>query len=114
MNLLCHWLDKSVYRDWDENLLEEAIKGISEEFRLPPNSPGGRESYRSSLCLAFFLKFFTSMRRDSLTEDASCILDEAEGPMEATQLFHVNIQYIMLTLFVAPTSEDIFSSQHAN
>ena len=49
------------FRLWNSSLLDFALEELRQEFTLVPGAPGGRESYRISLVLSFFLKFFLSV-----------------------------------------------------
>lgn len=57
-----------------ESTLEAALEGLSEDFPLAFAVPGGMASYRRTLTLSFFFKFWNYVngcRSDSLAEDDS-------------------------------------------
>lgn len=49
-------------RVWDDELLQDAVNLLSEEFPLQSDVPGGMPDYRRSLAVSFFFKFFWCVR----------------------------------------------------
>uniref|UniRef100_A0A8C4F212 2Fe-2S ferredoxin-type domain-containing protein n=1 Tax=Dicentrarchus labrax TaxID=13489 RepID=A0A8C4F212_DICLA len=45
-------------RRWGEGLLEEACSSLAEEMTLDPSAPGGMVTYRQTLTLSLFYKFY--------------------------------------------------------
>ena len=45
-------------KTWNESTFKNACQTLTEEFKIEKNSPGGKESYRTTLVLSFFKKFF--------------------------------------------------------
>jgi xanthine dehydrogenase iron-sulfur cluster and FAD-binding subunit A len=45
-------------KSWDQQNFNDACNLLSKEFKIEKNSPGGKESYRTTLVLSFFKKFF--------------------------------------------------------
>ncbi|XP_068165396.1 xanthine dehydrogenase/oxidase [Antennarius striatus] len=45
-------------RRWGEELLQEACSTLAEEMTLDPSAPGGMVTYRRTLTLSFFYKFY--------------------------------------------------------
>lgn len=50
------------YRPWNEELLQDAVRLLLEEFPLASDVPGGMPEYRRSLTISFFFKFFWSVK----------------------------------------------------
>lgn len=48
-------------RKWDESMLEATFSCLAEDLPLPAGSPGGMESYRKSLTVSFFFKFYLTV-----------------------------------------------------
>ena len=87
-------------RNWeDETLMEDACRLLLEDLPLSPSAPGGMSSYRQSLCLSFFFKFYSSVgqalqKRGILTQPvisgASSVITEIhKGPFKSTQLYEL-------------------------
>ena len=51
-----------ISRSWDEAMLTDSLRSLSEEFSLPKNAPGGMVGYRQALCTSFFFKFFLQVK----------------------------------------------------
>ncbi|TRY88303.1 hypothetical protein DNTS_016695 [Danionella cerebrum] len=49
-------------RQWNEELLEEACTSLAEEMSLSPSAPGGMVSYRRTLTISLFYKFFLTVQ----------------------------------------------------
>ncbi|XP_068612678.1 xanthine dehydrogenase/oxidase [Brachionichthys hirsutus] len=45
-------------RRWGEELLQEACSALAEEMTVDPSAPGGMATYRRTLTLSFFYKFY--------------------------------------------------------
>ncbi|XP_071497121.1 xanthine dehydrogenase/oxidase-like [Diadema antillarum] len=45
-------------KSWDSNMLENALSALERDLPLPAGAPGGMETYRKSLTLSFFFKFY--------------------------------------------------------
>ncbi|KAK2191207.1 hypothetical protein NP493_57g06060 [Ridgeia piscesae] len=52
-------------RKWDDDLVPEACDLLGKELALPPGVPGGMESYRNTLSLSFFFKFYLTVQMKS-------------------------------------------------
>ena len=42
-------------------MFADAVKSLSKEFALAPNTPGGMVLFRQALCTSFFFKFYTKV-----------------------------------------------------
>lgn len=49
-------------RQWNEELLEEACASLAEEMSLSPSAPGGMVTYRRTLTISLFYKFFLTVQ----------------------------------------------------
>uniref|UniRef100_A0A671Q7S7 Xanthine dehydrogenase/oxidase n=1 Tax=Sinocyclocheilus anshuiensis TaxID=1608454 RepID=A0A671Q7S7_9TELE len=49
-------------RQWNEELLEEACTSLVEEMSLSPSAPGGMVTYRRTLTISLFYKFFLNVQ----------------------------------------------------
>ncbi len=49
-------------RQWNEKLLEEACTSLAEEMSLSPSAPGGMVTYRRTLTISLFYKFFLTVQ----------------------------------------------------
>lgn len=45
-------------RRWEAELLQEACSSLAEEMTLDPSAPGGMVTYRRTLALSLFYKFY--------------------------------------------------------
>ncbi|XP_069577315.1 xanthine dehydrogenase/oxidase [Brachyistius frenatus] len=48
-------------RSWGEELLQEACSSLAEEMTLDPSAPGGMVTYRRTLTLSLFYKFYLTV-----------------------------------------------------
>ena len=48
-------------RSWGEELLQEACSSLAEEMTLDPSVPGGMVTYRQTLTLSLFYKFYLTV-----------------------------------------------------
>lgn len=49
------------HREWNESLLSDVLSCLEKDLPLPHGVPGGSESYRLSLALSFFFRFFVDV-----------------------------------------------------
>ena len=54
MVILTHF----IFREWNEQLVSDVCSSLANELILKPGAPGGMETYRQSLTLSFFFKFY--------------------------------------------------------
>ncbi|CAL8284972.1 unnamed protein product, partial [Gadus morhua 'NCC'] len=78
---------KLVGRLWGEELLEVACSSLAEEMTLDPSAPGGMVTYRRTLTLSLFYKFYLTVLQKLAAEGVSV---EALGSdrLSATELYH--------------------------
>lgn len=50
-------------RQWDDQMLGEACRGILDELRLPPGAKGGQVEFRHTLMLSLLFKFYLRVQR---------------------------------------------------
>uniref|UniRef100_A0A8C4GQJ5 Xanthine oxidase n=1 Tax=Dicentrarchus labrax TaxID=13489 RepID=A0A8C4GQJ5_DICLA len=58
-------------RRWGEGLLEEACSSLAEEMTLDPSAPGGMVTYRQTLTLSLFYKFYLMVLQKLRAQRAS-------------------------------------------
>ena len=54
--------NSSASRKWDDDVVQEACDLLGKELSLPPGVPGGMETYRNTLCVSFFFKFYLTVQ----------------------------------------------------
>ncbi|XP_010615897.1 aldehyde oxidase 4 [Fukomys damarensis] len=55
--------EQLVGRQWDDQTLSEACRGVLAEVHLPPDATGGQVQFRRTLLLSLLFKFYLSVRR---------------------------------------------------
>ncbi|XP_071810476.1 xanthine dehydrogenase/oxidase-like isoform X1 [Asterias amurensis] len=60
-------------KNWSDGLVEHITPFLVEDLPLPPGAPGGMESYRQSLALGFFFKFYLAVL-EQINRDAVNII----------------------------------------
>uniref|UniRef100_A0A3Q3WQX2 Xanthine dehydrogenase/oxidase n=1 Tax=Mola mola TaxID=94237 RepID=A0A3Q3WQX2_MOLML len=69
-------------RRWGEELLQEACSSLAEEMTLDPSAPGGMVTYRRTLTLSLFYKFYLTvlqkLRKQKVQPDS----------LSATEIYH--------------------------
>uniref|UniRef100_A0A8C2DYI3 xanthine dehydrogenase n=1 Tax=Cyprinus carpio TaxID=7962 RepID=A0A8C2DYI3_CYPCA len=65
-------------RQWNEELLEQACTSLAEEMSLSPSAPGGMVTYRRTLTISLFYKFFLTVQH-KLALDLRMELDSPSG-----------------------------------
>ncbi|NP_001265709.1 aldehyde oxidase 4 [Cavia porcellus] len=87
-----------VGRQWDDQMLGEACRGILDEFRLPPGAKGGQVEFRHTLMLSLLFKFYLRVQRalskldpqkfPDIPEEYTSALEEFPiGTPQGTQIF---------------------------
>ncbi|XP_071487031.1 xanthine dehydrogenase/oxidase-like [Diadema antillarum] len=85
-------------RSWDNSMLEAALSSLENDLPLPAGAPGGMETYRKSLTLSFFFKFYLmvldQLGTDQPAQNASVSSRERSAispyqalPVDAAQVF---------------------------
>lgn len=59
-------------RQWGEELLQEACSSLAEEMTLDPSAPGGMVTYRRTLTLSLFYKFYLMVLQKLRKQVTSC------------------------------------------
>ncbi|XP_053554694.1 aldehyde oxidase 1-like [Bombina bombina] len=80
-----------VGRNWDEEMLTEASKMITDEISLPSSATGGKVDYRKALRISFVLKFYVE------------VIDELPNPVESS-LSATNDKMAVSNKLKSPTS----------
>uniref|UniRef100_A0A8C2H9C7 xanthine dehydrogenase n=1 Tax=Cyprinus carpio TaxID=7962 RepID=A0A8C2H9C7_CYPCA len=77
-------------RQWNEELLEEACTSLAEEMSLSPSAPGGMVTYRRTLTISLFYKFFLNVQHklslDLLKEAFNIVFFVLDSP-SSVQLY---------------------------
>ncbi|CAL8288367.1 unnamed protein product [Lota lota] len=76
---------KLVGRHWGEELLEVACSSLAEEMTVDPSAPGGMVTYRRTLTLSLFYKFYLTILQKLAQEDLG------SDCLSATDLYHSEI-----------------------
>ncbi|WAR00721.1 XDH-like protein [Mya arenaria] len=80
-------LTEVVGRHWDDRLVDDVCRLLTEEMPLAAGSPGGMVEYRRSLTLSFFFKFYLTVQQQLQTMH----IPTSKVPsyfQSATTLFH--------------------------
>ncbi|KAM9820644.1 xanthine dehydrogenase/oxidase [Neosynchiropus ocellatus] len=85
-------------RSWGEELLQVACCSLAEEMTLDPSAPGGMVTYRRTLTLSLFYKFYLIVLRKLQREGVSVQI--SPNCLSATQIYHPE----------TPSSAQIFQS----
>ncbi|KAG7502396.1 xanthine dehydrogenase/oxidase [Solea senegalensis] len=80
-------MNRLLGRHWEEELLQEACSSLAEEMTLDPSVPGGMVTYRQTLTLSLFYKFYLmvlqKLRRQGVNVD-----EVPSDCLSATQIYH--------------------------
>ncbi|XP_041469067.1 xanthine dehydrogenase/oxidase-like [Lytechinus variegatus] len=68
-------MQKLMGKKWDESMLDATFSCLAEDLPLPAGAPGGMESYRKSLTISFFFKFYL-MVLDQLSANQQSVASE--------------------------------------
>ena len=60
--LHCRMCWCAMSRRWDNEMLQDAVKSLLDEFPLSSDVPGGMPEYRRSLTVSFFFKFYWTVK----------------------------------------------------
>ncbi|XP_049426562.1 xanthine dehydrogenase/oxidase [Epinephelus fuscoguttatus] len=73
-------------RRWGEELLQEACSSLAEEMTLDPSAPGNMVTYRRTLTLSFFYKFYLMVLQKLLDQgvDVAAVSSDC---VSATQIY---------------------------
>uniref|UniRef100_A0A8C1ZSC3 Xanthine dehydrogenase/oxidase n=1 Tax=Cyprinus carpio TaxID=7962 RepID=A0A8C1ZSC3_CYPCA len=80
-------------RQWNEELLEEACTSLAEEMNLSPSAPGGMVTYRRTLTISLFYKFFLNVQHKlslDLLKEGVTVEDVRPEYATATELFQLD------------------------
>ncbi|XP_076022009.1 xanthine dehydrogenase/oxidase [Genypterus blacodes] len=79
--------DSLLGRQWGEELLQDACSSLAEEMTLDPSAPGGMVTYRRTLTLSLFYKFYLTVLQ-KLTEQGVCVEEISSDCLSATEIYH--------------------------
>ncbi|XP_018522645.1 xanthine dehydrogenase/oxidase [Lates calcarifer] len=74
-------------RCWGEELLQEACSTLAEEMTLDPSVPGGMVTYRRTLTLSLFYKFYLTVLQ-KLRQQGVNVEEVKSDCVSATELYH--------------------------
>ncbi|ROL53594.1 Xanthine dehydrogenase/oxidase [Anabarilius grahami] len=80
-------------RQWNEELLEEACTSLAEEMSLSPSAPGGMVTYRRTLTISLFYKFFLTVQHKlalNLQIEGVTVEDICPKYATATELYQLD------------------------
>ncbi|KAI4895470.1 hypothetical protein NFI96_023969, partial [Prochilodus magdalenae] len=81
--------DLLVGRKWDEELMEDACSSLAEEMTLSPSAPGGMVTYRCTLTISLFFKFYLTVQH-KLAQTHLSVEDVRPDYASALELFHLD------------------------
>ncbi|XP_008301642.1 xanthine dehydrogenase/oxidase isoform X1 [Stegastes partitus] len=73
-------------RPWGEELLQDACSSLAEELSLDPSAPGGMVTYRRTLSLSLFYKFYLTVLQ-KLRLQGVAVDDVASNCLTATEVY---------------------------
>uniref|UniRef100_A0A0S7EL74 XDH n=1 Tax=Poeciliopsis prolifica TaxID=188132 RepID=A0A0S7EL74_9TELE len=74
-------------RQWGEELLQEACSSLAEEMSLDPSAPGGMVTYRQTLTLSLFYKFYLTVLQKLRLQGLS-VQEVSSECLSATEIYH--------------------------
>jgi xanthine dehydrogenase/oxidase len=74
-------------RPWNEDIVHEASKTLTEDLPLAPSAPGGMIEFRRSLTLSFFFKFYMIVQ-EKLNQKHPYVEALPESYKSATKVYH--------------------------
>ncbi|XP_053170512.1 xanthine dehydrogenase/oxidase [Scomber japonicus] len=78
---------KVLGRRWGEELLEEVCTSLAEEMTLDPSVPGGMVTYRRTLTLSLFYKFYLTVLQ-KLRQQGVGVDEVRSDCVSATEIYH--------------------------
>uniref|UniRef100_A0A4W6FUE5 Xanthine dehydrogenase/oxidase n=1 Tax=Lates calcarifer TaxID=8187 RepID=A0A4W6FUE5_LATCA len=75
-------------RCWGEELLQEACSTLAEEMTLDPSVPGGMVTYRRTLTLSLFYKFYLTVLQKTYSLQGVNVEEVKSDCVSATELYH--------------------------
>lgn len=91
-------------RFWGEELLQKACSSLANEMTLDPSSPGGMVSYRRTLVLSLFYKFYLSVLQ-SLGKKGHQVEKVPDEFLSATEVFHPPVPSSVQVYQAVPTGQ---------
>uniref|UniRef100_A0A4W5JX12 Aldehyde oxidase/xanthine dehydrogenase a/b hammerhead domain-containing protein n=2 Tax=Hucho hucho TaxID=62062 RepID=A0A4W5JX12_9TELE len=74
-------------KQWGEELLQDACSSLAEEMTLHPSAPGGMVTYRRTLTLSLFYKFYLTVQQKLASEGVHVEGVRADY-ISATEIYH--------------------------
>uniref|UniRef100_A0A3B3VEH9 xanthine dehydrogenase n=1 Tax=Poecilia latipinna TaxID=48699 RepID=A0A3B3VEH9_9TELE len=72
---------------WGEELLQEACSSLAEEMSLDPSAPGGMVTYRQTLTLSLFYKFYLTVLQKLRLQGLN-VQEVSSEYLSATEIYH--------------------------
>ncbi|XP_042260124.1 xanthine dehydrogenase/oxidase isoform X3 [Thunnus maccoyii] len=79
--------NKVLGRRWGEELLQEVCSSLAEEMTLSPSVPGGMVTYRRTLTLSLFYKFYLTVLQ-KLSGQGVNVDEVGSDCLSATEIYH--------------------------
>lgn len=79
--------DTLLGRRWGEELLQEACSSLAGEMTLDPSAPGGMVTYRRTLTLSLFYKFYLTVLQ-KLRKQGVMVDEVRPDCLSATEIYH--------------------------
>ncbi|XP_077439045.1 xanthine dehydrogenase/oxidase [Vanacampus margaritifer] len=79
--------NKLLGRCWGEELLEEACSSLAEELTLDPSAPGGMVTYRRTLSLSLFYKYYLTVLQKLRGQGLNVEVVRSDL-LSATEIYH--------------------------
>nr|XP_046237719.1 xanthine dehydrogenase/oxidase isoform X2 [Scatophagus argus] len=74
-------------RRWGEELLQEACSSLAEEMTLDPSAPGGMVTYRRTLTLSLFYKFYLTVLQKLRAQGVN-VQEVGSDCLSAAEVYH--------------------------
>uniref|UniRef100_A0A4W6FUD7 Xanthine dehydrogenase n=1 Tax=Lates calcarifer TaxID=8187 RepID=A0A4W6FUD7_LATCA len=95
-------------RCWGEELLQEACSTLAEEMTLDPSVPGGMVTYRRTLTLSLFYKFYLTVLQKLTYSLQGVNVEEVKSDcVSATELYHPQTPSSVQIYQVQQTQDDV-------
>ncbi|KAM7365856.1 hypothetical protein PAMP_016751 [Pampus punctatissimus] len=79
--------NKVLGRQWGEELLQDVCSSLAEEMTVDPSAPGGMVTYRRTLTLSLFYKFYLTVLQ-KLREQGVDVDEVSSNCLSATEIYH--------------------------
>ncbi|XP_033824847.1 xanthine dehydrogenase/oxidase-like [Periophthalmus magnuspinnatus] len=94
-------------RLWGEELLQIACSSLADEMTLDPSCPGGMVSYRRTLVLSLFYKFYLSVLQTLGEQGVEEVEPVPSEYLSATEVFHPPVPSSVQVYQTVPSGQDM-------